>query len=92
MNLETNTVPWSEMTTCGIPCLAYTSSRRILAPPSNDSSVEHAIGMISLEKRSMIIKIASYSWHFGRPVTILTEMWVHGQEGMALGWSGAAFA
>ncbi len=50
MNLETNTVPWSEMTTCSIPCLAYTSSHRIFAHPSDESSVEHAIGMISLEK------------------------------------------
>ncbi len=59
MNLEMNTVPRSEMTTCGIPCLAYTSSHRIFTHPSDESSVERAIGIISLEKRSMIIMMAS---------------------------------
>ncbi len=58
-DLETNTVPQSEITTWGILCLAYTSSRKILAHPSDDSSVEHVIGMISFKNRSMIIKIVS---------------------------------
>ncbi len=59
MNLEMNTVPWLEMTTCGMPCLAYTSLCRIFAHPSNESSVEHAIGMISFEKWLTIIRMVS---------------------------------
>ncbi len=59
MNFDMNTVPQSEITTWGIPCLAYTSSRRIFAHPSEESSVEHATGIISLEKRSTMTRIGS---------------------------------
>ncbi len=92
MNFDTNTVPRSETTTWGIPCLAYTSSRRIFAHPSDVSSVEHATGIISLEKRSTITRIASWPLLLGNPVTMSTEMCIQGRDGISFGWSGAALA
>ncbi len=59
MNLETNTIPLSEMMVWGILCLAYTSSHKIFAHPSDVKSVEHAMGIISFEKQSTITRIAS---------------------------------
>ncbi len=80
MKFETNTISRSEMTTCGILCLVYTLSHRIFTQPSDKSSVEHVMGMISLEKQSTIIMIMS------------TEMWVQGSDSILSGWSGVAFA
>ncbi len=46
--------------------------------------------MMALEKRLTIIKRASHPFDVGNPVTMSTEMWVHGPSGTAFRLSGAA--
>ncbi len=46
--------------------------------------------MMAFEKRSTIIRRASQPLEVGSPVTMSTEMWVHGPSGTAFGLSGAA--
>ncbi len=46
--------------------------------------------MMALEKRSTITRRALYPFDVGNPVTISTEMWVHGPSGTAFGLSGVA--
>ena len=84
-NFEMNWGPQSEMIVTGIPCLAYTSSRRIFAHPSDESSMLQAMGMMFFEKRSTMTRMASWPLDSGRPVIISTEIWVQGSEGIWFG-------
>ncbi len=61
-------------------------------PSLAESSVLQATGMMAFENWSTIMSRASHLFDLGRPVTISTEMWVHGSVGIAFGWSGTAFA
>ncbi len=90
MNLETNCGPLSEMTTCACRAWRRRDLGEFVPILWLTVSTLQATGMMAFEKRSTITKRASHPLEVGSPVTMSTEMWVHGPSGTAFGLSGAA--